>query len=128
MDDKKKKKIEWEIISSYTAKEAEEDGILVRVHDAHFSHITRRVWDECIDPFIIKWFDGSVMRIPGMKNSYRDMTRKLLNRVKENIACQIIVGSAKPGDWFYKVRASGWEFFVEQNETGKYTLFFPDEH
>lgn len=33
-----------------------------------------------------------------------------------------------PGDWFYKVTVDGHDYFVEQNETGGYTVMFPYEH
>lgn len=122
------KKIFGEPISVYLSDQAEEDGFLVKVKDSHFNYMTRRVWDECIEPFVIKDDDGKPMVIPGIDNTYRAMIKKLLGRVKQTIFNQIIDGKAKPDDWFYKVETSGWTFFVEQNETGKFTLLFPDEH
>jgi hypothetical protein len=34
----------------------------------------------------------------------------------------------KGADWFYKVKLDGQDYFVAQNETGAYTLMFPEDY
>jgi hypothetical protein len=34
----------------------------------------------------------------------------------------------KGRDWFYKVKLDGQDYFVAQNETGAYTLMFPEDY
>jgi hypothetical protein len=116
------------VISAYSSAQAEEDGMLVKVKDDVINYMTNGVWGKCIEPFVIKDDDGKPTKIPGMRNTYQDMVRKLVMRVKVAMVQQIQAGKAKAGDWFYKVEVSGWTFFIEQNETGRFTILFPEEH
>jgi len=116
-------------ISVYTSEQASEDGFLVEIKDdEHFNHMTSGVWKDCVDAFVIKDDNGKPLKGLGFNNTHKAMMRKLLNRIRQDIVGQIRDKKARRDDWFYKVNASGWTFFVAQNETAKFTLMFPEEY
>ena len=109
-------------ISVYTSDQAEDDGWLVKVKDNDINYMTRSVFDECIDKFLIKDDDGNVLDYsPKLSN----LMYKLISSVKAEV---VKIQNEKGLDWFYSIEARGWKFFVCQNETGKYTLMFPEDY
>jgi len=109
-------------ISVYTSDQAEDDGFLVRIKDNDINYMTRSVFDECIDKFLIKDDDGNVLNgFPTALN----LMYKLISSVKAEV---VKIQNEKGLDWFYSIEARGWKFFVCQNETGKYTLMFPEDY
>lgn len=104
-----------EVISKYTSEQGVEDGLLVETHHPIINYVTANVYDKCIKPF------AEPMKILGDKNPEKNLLDKLLFSVI------IEMQKLKP-DWFYSIEARGWKFFVAQNETGKYTLMFPEDY
>ena len=103
-----------EPISVYLSEDAERDGILVRVPDQNINYLTIGVYSRCIEPFL-----------DDEKTLESDLILKLVVSVKREA---IKIQKAKGLDWFYNVEARGWRFFLVQNDTGKYTLMFPEEY
>lgn len=112
-----------EIISRYTSEQAADDGYLVAV-DKHgeprINFFTRSVCEKCLLPYAKKSSD------------FPDLVR--------NLKCTVICGIIRAGkkiqlqpdfkflDTFYEVKINGWKFWLCQNETGSYTLLFPEDY
>lgn len=109
-------------ISVYTSDQAEEDGLLVRIRDNDINYMTRTVFNECIYPFLIKDHEGNL--IEGLPTA-SELIYRLIGSVKQEV---IKIQKEKGLDWFYSIEARGWKFYVCQNETGKYTLMFPEDY
>lgn len=124
MDEKKKSEsmtledVFGPVISSYTSEEAVMDGVLVKTNDRTISLVTRGVFEKCVMPFTN---EDEATRLVNDLPSPAEVMQKLVDRVK-------VVCAAKPADDFYAVDIDAWKFFVERNETGAFTLLFPDEH
>ena len=119
------KDIFGEPIYVYTREQAVEDGFLVEIAGAkHINLMTNDVFTKCIEAFIITDIEGKVIR--GF--SAKALMKKLVNRIEQAIYQQVQKEEAVAGDWFYSVEASGWKFFVAQNETGMFTVMFPSEY
>jgi len=119
------KEIFGEPISVYTSEQAEDDGFLVRVAGSkHINFLTDGVYTKCIEPFIIKDIEGHILR--GF--SVKALMKKLVSRIETVIYQKVQEDKAVADDWFYSVEASGWKFFVAQNETGMFTVMFPSEY
>lgn len=103
-----------EPISVYLSEDAELDGILVRVPDQNINYFTIGVYNRCIEPFL-----------NDEKTNEGDLISKLVSSAKREA---IKIQKSKGLDWFYEVSARGWRFFLVQNDTGKYTLMFPEEY
>lgn len=132
MGEKNLKEIFGKPISVYTADQAEDDGLLIKVKDSDINYMTRAVYFECIDKFLIKVIMSDRDSIPEKDEnilkghpSASDLIHKLISSAKlAVIKIQLLKGT----DWFYAIEARGWKFFVCQNETGKYTLMFPEDY
>lgn len=114
-----------EPISVYTSSQAEEDGILVATGHPLINYITRTVYERCIAPFSI---DGLWEQFAPSKEKYE---RKLISKLIESTILEIqkqYLKANKKEDWFYSVEVRGWELFVSQNETGKFTAMFPEDY
>ena len=122
MEDKKIKEIFGEPISVYTSDQAEDDGLLIKVKDSDINYMTRAVYFDCIDKFLIKDEDGKILK--GQQPAIV-LINKLIGSAKQAV---IEIQKTKGTDWFYSIEARGWKFFVCQNETGKYTLMFPEDY
>ena len=55
------------------------------------------------------------------------LTKKLIDSAVDEIRKQYLKADKK-ADWFYSIEARGWKLFVAQNETGKFTLMFPEDY
>ncbi len=114
-----------EPISIYTSVMAEQDGILIQTGHPFINYITRTVYDRCIQPFAV---DGMWEQFAESQIAYEvELTKKLIDSAVDEIRKQYLK-SGKKADWFYSVEARGWKFFVAQNETGKFTLMFPEDY
>ncbi len=114
-----------EPISVHTSQQAEQDGILVQTGHKLISYMTHTVYERCIKPFAL---DGMWEQFAESQNAYEvELTRKLIDSVVTEIKKQYLKNNKK-ADWFYSIEARGWKFFVAQNETGKYTLMFPEDY
>lgn len=114
-----------EPIYTYTSEQAEEDGFLARVAGSkHINFLTDSVFVNCIEPFIMKDIEGHIIR--GF--SAKALIKKLVTRIEQAIYQQVQNKTARAGDWFYSVEASGWKFFVVENESGMFTVMFPSEY
>jgi len=103
-----------EPISVYLSEDAELNGILIRVFDQNINYLTVGVYNRCIEPFLDE-----------EKTNEADLISKLVSSVKREA---IKIQKTKGLDWFYDVSARGWRLFLVQNDTGKYTLMFPEEY
>jgi hypothetical protein len=109
-----------EVISSYTSEQAEADGILVATGNPVINYVTRTVWDKCIEPFAS---DGIWEKFAKNKEEYQKV---LLDRLLESAIWAVKLLNRK--DWLYVIRCRGWELWVSQNETGKFTLMLPEDY
>lgn len=136
-----------EPISVYTSEQATEDGILIKTDNKIINYITHTVYSKCIEPFI----EASVMTKRSLSNKPISETievgkksfvvtlkitdaekkkaeKELLNKL---IASAILeVQKLHRQDWLYALDdCRGWkDMWVVQNETGKYTLMFPEDY
>jgi len=119
------KEVFGDVISKYTDDEAVDDGLLVPVEDLlPITYMTAGVYAKCIEPFVLKdVITGRTIK----GTSPKALTKKLITRIISAVSLQISDGSAPSDDWMYKVDASGWEFFVVENQTG-FTVMFPEEY
>lgn len=122
MGEKNLKEIFGKVISTYTADQAEEDGLLIKVKDSDINYMTSAVYFDCIDKFLLKDEDGKILN--GQQPAIV-LINKLISSAKQAV---IEIQKTKGTDWFYSIEARGWKFFVCQNETGKYTLMFPEDY
>ena len=99
-----------ESISVYTSKQAEEDGILVATGHLLINYMTHTVFDRCIEPFVTEDIDEA------------SLTKKLIED-----AIFEIKKINKP-DWMYAIKVRDWKLWVCQNETGAYTIMFPEDY
>lgn len=126
-----------EVISKYTSDQAEQDGILVKTDNPIINYITHTVLNRCIEPFIESFamttkinagkdaFVGAVLTLTETeKNRARTtLIKKLLDTAITQIKAQ------NREDWLYTLKdCRGWELWVAQNETGKFTLMFPEDY
>lgn len=100
-----------EPISTYTSEQAVEDGFLVETKHPIINYMTAHVFRECIESF----------EILGHRNIGKELIDKLLSSA-------LVEMQKLKKDWFYSIEARGWKFFIAQNETGKYTLMFPEDY
>ena len=114
-----------DIISVYTSDEATEDGILLDVRKVNpewekgiFSHVTVNLMSTC------GYFnDDGTLNIPNLLdllNQSLEIVRKKSKDFTEH-------------DWFFEGEVelpsgSRQQVFIEQNETGKYTILLPSDH
>jgi hypothetical protein len=124
---------------------AEADGILIKVDHPQINYITYSVWETCIEPFI----EPSIITDRSLSNKLRfevvevgersfvmplkiteqekaKAVKKLIGKLLASIVDEI--RKINKPDHFYAVEASGWKFFVAQNETGKFTAMFPEDY
>lgn len=113
-----------EIISQYTSKQAENDGYLIRVDllgEPRINFFTRNVWQLCIEPYA----QQKRSEVPDLvKNLKRAVIHEIIKAGKQ----VQLLPDLKLLDWFYSVKVNDWEFFLCQNETGSYTLLFPEDY
>lgn len=135
-----------EVISSYTSEQGEQDGVLVKTDNPIINYITATVYHECIEPFIetsaltnrvlankpilpeteigkIKFVFNFKISEEEKKIAERGLLKKLLDTAIAQIK------ALKREDWMYELPdCRGWKLWVCQNETGKYTLMFPEDY
>ena len=109
-----------EPISVYTSSQAEEDGILVATEHRLINYATRTVFERSISPFAI---DGLWEKFASSKEAYE---KHLLAKLIESAILE--VQKLKRQDWFYNINIRGWDLFCAQNETGGFTLMFPEDY
>lgn len=116
------------VISTYTSAQAEDDGLLVRTNDKDINYMTRAVYDREVEA---KMPDPeTVVKMNQIERALNDAKRYTLFRGLV-IAAKLEVMKiqrAKGCDCFYKIQLDGQDFFVAQNETGAYTLMFPEDY
>lgn len=113
-----------DIISVYTSDQATEDGILFDVRKVNpawekgiFSHVTVNLMATC------GYFnDDGTLNIPNLL----DLLNQSLNIVRKKS------DNFKKHDWFFDGEIelpSGncQQIFIQQNETGKYTIMLPED-
>ena len=112
-----------EIISKYTSEQATEDGFLVKVDqhgDPCINFFTRRVCELCLLPYAKK------------SSEFPDLVRNLKCTVFREIIKHgknvQLLPNFKLLDTFYQVKINGWKFWLCQNETGGFTLLFPEDY
>ena len=114
-----------DVISAYTSDEATEDGVLFDIRKVNpewergiFSHVTVNLMSTC------GYFnDDGTLNIPNLLdllNQSLEIVRKKSNNFKKH-------------DWFFDGEielpsGSRGQVFIEQNETGKYTILLPSDH
>jgi len=126
MNEDEIKELFGDVIYEYTSEQAVNDGFLVRIPKAcAINLMTNGVYSQCIEPFVLR--DVITQKII-RGTSPLALMKKLVSRVEAAVLAQIKSGKAKRDDWFYSVEASGWKFFVAQNESGKFTMMFPEEY
>jgi hypothetical protein len=99
-----------EPISTYTSEQAEADGILIKTGHPLINYMTHTVYERCIEPFVTEYIDEA------------SLTKKL---IEDAI---IEIKKINKPDWFYCIHVKGCKLFVAQNETGKYTMMFPEDY
>lgn len=109
-----------EPISVYTSSQAEEDGILVATGHKLINYVTHTVFERCISPLAV---DGLWEQFASSKEAYE---KHLLSKLIESAIIEI--RKLKKQDWFYNIEVRGWDLFCAQNETGGYTLMFPEDY
>lgn len=109
-----------EVISAYTSEQAEADGVLIKTDNPIINYVTRTVYSKCIEPFAV---DGHWEQFAKSKEAYE---KRLLGKLLASAVIE--VKKLNRQDWFYSIEARGWKFFIAQNETGKYTLMFPEDY
>ena len=114
-----------EPISIYTSVMAEQDGILIQTGHPIINYMTHTVHERCIAPFAV---DGIWEQFAESQIAYEvQLTRKLIDSTVEEIRKKWLKAKKK-ADWFYSIEVRGWKFFAAQNETGKFTLMFPEDY
>lgn len=134
-----------EPISVYTSDQAEQDGILVKTGNTTINYVTANVYSQCIEPFI----ESSALTELSLKNKplmlETDIGDKKLvfqiaipDEVKQRAAKKLLnkllataieeVKKLNKKDWMYAIDCRGWKLWVCQNETGAYTLMFPEDY
>ncbi len=114
-----------DVISAYTSEQATEDGVLFDIRKVNpawekgiFSHVTVNLMSTC------GYFNGDgTLNIPNLLdllNQSLEIVRKKSNNFKKH-------------DWFFEGEielpsGSRGQVFIEQNETGKYTILLPSDH
>jgi hypothetical protein len=109
-----------EPISTYTSEQAEQDGILVATGNPAINYVTATVFHRCIEACVI---DGIWQLSAPTKEEY---TKMLLDRLIGSAIAE--VKRLKRQDWLYEIDCRGWKLWVVQNETGKFTLMFPEDY
>lgn len=113
---------DFEIIHKYTSDEAAADGLLVRVDQygpAQINFFTRTVWKLCVEA------------VESNSN-----IEEIISKIKAEVILVILKKGRKVRsepqleflDWFYDFEVNGWRFFLAQNDTGGYTLMFPEDY
>lgn len=114
-----------EPISIYTSVMAEQDGILIQTGHPIVNYMTHTVHERCIAPFAV---DGLWEQFAKSQIAYEvQLTRKLIDSAVEEIRKQWLKAKKK-ADWFYAIDVCGWKLWAAQNETGKFTLMFPEDY
>ncbi len=114
-----------EPISIYTSVMAEQDGILIQTGHPIVNYMTHTVHERCIAPFAV---DGMWEQFAESQIAYEvQLTRKLIDSAVEEIRKQWLKAKKK-ADWFYAIEVRGWKLWAAQNETGKFTLMFPEDY
>lgn len=134
-----------EPISVYTSNQAEEDGILVSTGHPLINYITHTVFERCIEPFIESSIKtklslsnnpvneiievGNKAFVINLKISDADKKKSEQELIKKLLDSAIIeIQKLKRQDWMYEIECRGWKLWVCQNETGGYTLMFPEDY
>ena len=119
-----------EPISVYTSAQAEEDGLLVKTGDRVINYMTRAVYYRMVEAKVPE-------PEPDVKAKMTALDIFLIDAKRYAIFRGLVVGAKievlkiqkeKRRDWFYKIALDGQDYFVAQNETGAYTLMFPEDY
>ncbi len=135
-----------EVISKYTSDQAEQDGILIKTDNPYINYVTRNVWEKCIEPFI----ESAVLTKMSLSNKpmsevievgtiaiignikiteaqKKSAAKELLNKLLDTAIS--LIKAQNREDWLYTLKdCRGWELWAGQNETGKFTLMFPEDY
>src|SRR4030042_3052356 len=119
-----------EPISVYTSAQAEEDGLLVKTNDKDINYMTRAVYEreveaKCPEPEPEGRARMTALEIYLLEAKWYAIFRGLVIGARLEV---MKIQKEKGRDWFYKVKLDGQEYFVAQNETGAYTLMFPEDY
>jgi hypothetical protein len=119
-----------EPISVYTSAQAEEDGLLVKTNDKDINYMTRAVYDRMVEAKVEEPEPEVKARMTALEIYLIDAKRYALFRgLVIGAKLEVMMIQREKGrDWFYKVRLDGQDYFVAQNETGAYTLMFPEDY
>lgn len=97
-----------EILHRYSVEQAERDGVLVPVMDPLVSHVTRGVWTKYVKSLL----GGAIVDVTRLMGVLRAVRRDTLG-----------------GQDFVEVKLSdGTTVWAVRNETGMYTVMFPEEY
>ena len=118
-----------EIIHSYSSKQATEDGFLVWVgkcKPSGINYFSRSVWESIIVPYDDEKLPDSSRLVSSLKYA---VLREILRKGEriERFPRLVLL------DWYYKVEVRNyydedWIFLLCRNETGGYTLMFPEDY
>ncbi len=99
-----------EPISVYTSAQAESDGILIKTGNPKINYMTHTVYERLVKPFVSENINDA------------EIVKKLIE--------EAIIKIRKIGkpDWFYAVDVRDCRLFVALNETGAYTIMFPEDY
>lgn len=135
-----------EVISKYTSDQAEEDGILVKTDNPIINYVTRTVYERCIEPFIeasalteLSLANKPAMLETAIGDKKLVFNVKIPDELKQRVAKKLLdkllvtaitqIKALKREDWMYELPdCRGWKLWVCQNETGAYTLMFPEDY
>jgi len=119
-----------EPISVYTSAQAEDDGLLVRTNDKDINYMTRAVYEREVEAKIPALSPEEHSRMTPFERYLHDGKRVALFRgLVIGAKLEVMKIQREKGlDWFYKVKVDGQDYFVAQNETGAYTMMFPEDY
>lgn len=134
------------VISKYTSDQAEQDGILIKTDNPIINYVTRTVWDTCIEPFIessamtkLSLANKPMSEVIEVGNKSFIVNLKITEAQKKSAAKELLnklldtaitlIKAQNREDWLYTLKdCRGWELWAAQNETGKFTLMFPEDY
>ena len=135
-----------EVISTYTSEQATEDGILIKVDHPAINYITHTVFERCIEPFIessvvtdrssadkpnFEIIEIGAKKLALSLNITEEEKGKAAEKLIKKLLNSAVEAARKTGrqDHLYTdLDVRGWKLWLGQNETGKYTLMFPEDY
>ena len=113
-----------DLIYQYLSDQAEQDGLLVNVQmhgEPIINYLTQGVWNTCVQPYA----GDDQVPIPHLVACLKSVVLKEIIRIGKNVR---MFPSPALLDWFYSVRIKGRQYYLCQNDTGGFTLLFPEEY